>query len=84
MLCRQLLDDGLAIAEFRGGKGDAARIMMKKAKILSKGSAEVRMEAESLQIQVQEIVMEHFPNTVYVLEGNDEEEWDAWICPYWR
>lgn len=78
------MDRGLGIAEFRGGKGDAARIMMKKASILCNGSTEEKMEARSLQIQVQEIVMEHFPNTVYVLEGNDEEDWDAWICPYWR
>ncbi|KAK1832512.1 hypothetical protein QBC39DRAFT_390506 [Podospora conica] len=82
----KLLDKGLGIAEFREGKGDAARIIMKKALILSKGSAEEMAEASSLRVQVQEIVMEHFPNTVYVLENedSDEGEWDAWICPYWR
>lgn len=54
--CRQLIYKGLGIVESRGGKGDAA--LTKKSLILSKGSAEERMEARSLQIQIQEIVMD--------------------------
>lgn len=43
--CKQLINKGLGIVESRGGRGDAALIMMKSSSILSTGSAEERMEA---------------------------------------
>ncbi len=80
-----LLDKGLGIAEFRGGKGDAARIMCKKAAILSsRSSPDDQSASKALQRQVEDIVLNHFQDTVCVLESGEEEDWDAWVCPYWR
>jgi hypothetical protein len=78
------LDKGLGVAEFREGKGDAARIMYKKAAILSTRSQEEQLASKVLQHQVEDIVVAHFKKTVYVLEDGQEEDWDSWVCPYWR
>ncbi|KAK0725851.1 hypothetical protein B0H67DRAFT_642220 [Lasiosphaeris hirsuta] len=83
----RILDKGLGIAEFREGKGDATRIMCKKAAILSSRSSspEEQNAYKALQRRVEDIVLNHFHNAVYVLEGGQEEEdWDACVCSYWR
>ncbi|KAK3367393.1 P-loop containing nucleoside triphosphate hydrolase protein [Lasiosphaeria ovina] len=83
-MAQNLLDKGLTIAEFREGTGDVARIARKKAAILAAGSPEEQATSKMLLRQVEDIVMTHFPNEVLVLESDAEDDWDIWVCPYWR
>lgn len=82
-MCKMVLYKGLGIAEFREGKGDAARIMCKKAAILSSCRSS-EDQSKVLQHQVEDIVLNHFQDAIYVLESGEEDDWDAWVCPYWR
>ena len=71
----RLLDKELDITKLRKGNGDPARIMIKKASILSCRSLEERVVAASLQRQARDLVMEleFIQETPYAFDSNNEE-----------
>lgn len=36
--------------------------------------------------QVHDMVLQHRPNGVIVPDGEGDEnwDWDSWVCPFWR
>ncbi|KAK5627030.1 hypothetical protein RRF57_002745 [Xylaria bambusicola] len=77
-----ILEKALAIAEFRDAGGDIARILMKKAAILSNGSEEEQARARILTMNADKILANE-RHLVVNLE-DDDEGWNLWVCPYWR
>ncbi|KAJ8128009.1 hypothetical protein O1611_g5627 [Lasiodiplodia mahajangana] len=77
-----MLEKALEIAKFRDASGDIARILKKKASILFQGNDEERAIAQSLTTDAEEFLTRQ-PNLIMSVE-NREEEWNLWVCPYWR
>ncbi|KAI1110909.1 hypothetical protein F5Y14DRAFT_335750 [Nemania sp. NC0429] len=77
------LEKALAIAEFRDASGDTARILKKKAAILSKGGEEDQERAQILTADAEKVLAKE-RNLVMSLEDDGEDEWNLWVCPYWR
>lgn len=80
---RDLINKGLTIAEFREAVGDTARLLRKKAAILSEGSEDDQQSAELLIVQVESMLAGQ-AGLVVSLDGETEDEWNNWVCPYWR
>lgn len=55
---------------------------MKKAAILSSGSEEEQAEAQVLTANADKVLANQH-HLIFTLE-DDEEDWNLWICPYWR
>ncbi|KAI0191096.1 hypothetical protein F4808DRAFT_476374 [Astrocystis sublimbata] len=79
----ELLEKALRIAEFCEAVGDTARALRKKADILCGGTDDDKQQANLLLSQVGSIMAGQV-GIVFSLKYETEEEWDNWVCPYWR
>lgn len=80
---RKYLNKGLTIAELREAAGDTARLLRKKAAILSEGPPDDQQSAELLIAQAESMLAGH-RGLVVSMEDEAEDEWNNWVCPYWR
>lgn len=80
---RKYLNKGLTIAELREAAGDIARLLRKKAAILSEGSRDDQQMAQLLIVQAESILAGQV-GLVVSMEDETEDEWNNWVCPYWR
>ncbi|KAL8418928.1 hypothetical protein RB594_002222 [Gaeumannomyces avenae] len=79
----ETLDKGLSIAEKQQADADVARIKVKKATLLKNGSEENKGDAAGLWKEVEK-AMSKVSGNMLELEDNSEEDWDLWVCAYWR
>ncbi|KAI1173816.1 hypothetical protein F4777DRAFT_556394 [Nemania sp. FL0916] len=79
----EFLEKALTISELREAVGDTARALRKKADILSTGTEDEKQQASLLLSQV-EYILAGQTSIVFSLEHESEDEWDNWVCPYWR
>lgn len=80
---RKYLNKGLTIAELREAAGDTARLLRKKAAILSEGPLDDQQSAGLLIAQAESMLAGQ-GGLVVSMEDETEEEWNNWVCPYWR
>ena len=80
---RAYLNKGLTIAELREAVGDTARLLRKKAAILSEGPQDDQQSAELLIAQAESMLAGQ-GGLVVSMEEETEDEWNNWVCPYWR
>lgn len=80
---RTYLDKGLTIAELREAAGDTARLLRKKAAVLSEGPQDDQQSAELLIAQAESMLAGQ-GGLVVSMEDETEDEWNNWVCPYWR
>ncbi|KAI0805273.1 P-loop containing nucleoside triphosphate hydrolase protein [Xylaria sp. FL0064] len=82
-MAHEYLEKALAISELREAIGDTARVLRKKADILSIGTENDKQQASLLFSQVESILAGQ-AGIVFSSEHESELEWDNWVCPYWR
>ncbi|KAI1734597.1 hypothetical protein F4680DRAFT_336792 [Xylaria scruposa] len=80
----ELLEKALGISKLREAAGDTARVLRKKADILFGGTEDDKQQANLLLSQVQSILAGQAGNIIFDPEHETEDEWDNWVCPYWR
>ncbi|KAI1125666.1 P-loop containing nucleoside triphosphate hydrolase protein [Nemania abortiva] len=82
-MAHEFLEKALTISELREAIGDTARVLRKKADILSSGTEDDKQQSNLLLVRVEHMLIDQM-GIVFNSEHESEDEWDSWVCPYWR